>query len=71
MRLVAPGGYLITASCSFHVRRSEFLAMLTDATSGTGRRYVLAAVLGQAIDHPEVLTIPETGYLKAVVLRAD
>ncbi len=71
MRLVAPGGYLITASCSFHVRRSEFLAMLADAASGTGRRFVLAAVLGQAIDHPEVLTIPETGYLKAVVLRAD
>lgn len=71
MRLVAPGGHLITASCSFHVRRSEFLAMLADAAGGTGRRFVLAAVLGQASDHPEVLTIPETGYLKAAVLRAD
>ncbi|MES2304353.1 MAG: class I SAM-dependent rRNA methyltransferase [Gemmatimonadota bacterium] len=71
MRLVAPGGYLVTASCSFHVHRPEFLAMLADAAAGTGRRFTLQGVLGQAVDHPEVITIPETGYLKGAVLRAD
>ena len=71
MRLVAPGGCLITASCSFHVRRPEFLAMLADAAAGTGRRFILEDLLGQSIDHPEVVTIPETGYLKGAVLRAD
>lgn len=71
MRLVAPGGCLVTASCSFHIRRPEFLAMLADAAAGTGRRFTLEGVLGQAVDHPEVITIPETGYLKGAVLRAD
>lgn len=71
MRLVAPGGYLVTASCSFHVHRPEFLAMLADAAAGTGRRFTLQGVLGQAVDHPEVITVPETGYLKGAVLRAD
>ena len=71
MRLVAPGGCLVTASCSFHVRRPEFLAMLADAAAGTGRRFILEAILGQSVDHPELLTVPETGYLKGAVLRAD
>ncbi len=71
MRLVAPGGWLVSASCSFHVRRPEFLEMLTRAAADTGRRFTLHAVLGQPVDHPEVLTIPETGYLKGAILRAD
>lgn len=71
MRLVASGGYLLTASCSFHVRLPEFLAMLSDAAAGTGRRFTLQGILGQAVDHPEVITIPETGYLKGAILRAD
>ena len=71
MRLLEPGGALLTASCSFHVRRPEFLAMLTEAAGDSGRRLVLEAVLGQGTDHPEILTVPETGYLKGAVLRAD
>lgn len=71
MRLVAPGGYLVTASCSFHVRRAEFLDTVADAAAGSGRRFTIVRVLGQPIDHPEVITVPETGYLKGVVLRAD
>ncbi len=69
MRLLAPGGALLTASCSFHVRRAEFLDMLVEAASDSGRRIVLETLLGQGEDHPEVLTIPETGYLKGAVLR--
>jgi len=71
MRLLAPGGHLITASCSFHVRRPEFLEMLAGAAADSGRRLVLRSVLGQGEDHPELLTVPETGYLKGAVLRAE
>lgn len=70
MRLVAPGGALVTASCSFHVRRPDFEGMLARAAADSGRRMVLEHWLGQGPDHPEVLTIPETGYLKGAVLRA-
>jgi 23S rRNA (cytosine1962-C5)-methyltransferase len=71
MRLLAPGGTLITASCSFHVRLPHFLAMLSDAAGDSGRALVLERVLGQGKDHPEVLTIPETGYLKGAVVSAS
>lgn len=71
MRLVAPGGWLVTASCSFHVRLPAFLEMLTGAAAESGRRFTLHAVLGQGVDHPELLTVPETGYLKGAILRAD
>lgn len=71
MRLLSPGGVLMTASCSFHVRLPQFLAMLGEAAGDSGRRIILERILGQAEDHPEVLTIPETGYLKGAVLRAS
>jgi 23S rRNA (cytosine1962-C5)-methyltransferase len=44
--------------------------MLADAAADSGRRVTLAQVLGQGSDHPEILTIPETGYLKGAVLQA-
>lgn len=71
MRLLAPGGLLFTASCSFHLTRPLFLDMLRDAAADSGRRMVLRGVTGQTIDHPEVLTIPETGYLKGALLEAE
>ncbi|HKV76456.1 MAG TPA: class I SAM-dependent rRNA methyltransferase [Gemmatimonadales bacterium] len=71
MRLLEPGGALLTASCSFHLRRPEFLAMLSAAAADSGRRLRLEQLLGQGPDHPEIMTIPETGYLKGAVLRAD
>jgi 23S rRNA (cytosine1962-C5)-methyltransferase len=70
MRLLAPGGVLFTASCSYHVTRPVFLEMVRAAAQDSGRSLVLRQVLGQASDHPEVVTIPETGYLKGVVLEA-
>jgi 23S rRNA (cytosine1962-C5)-methyltransferase len=71
MRSLAPGGTLLTASCSFHVRLPEFLTMLAEAAADSGRRMVLRRVLGQGEDHPEILTIPETSYLKGAVLQAE
>jgi 23S rRNA (cytosine1962-C5)-methyltransferase len=71
MRILRPGGFLLTASCSFHVARSQFLQVVTDAATDSGRRVTMYQVLGQGVDHPEVLTIPETGYLKGAILRVD
>ena len=70
MRILAPGGILLTASCSFHVRLPQFLGMLAEAAGDSGRRIVMDRILGPGEDHPEVLTIPETGYLKGAVLKA-
>ena len=70
MRLLAPGGMLYTASCSYHVGTPDFLAMLGEAAADAGRRIILRAVTGQPVDHPEVLTIPETGYLKGALLES-
>jgi 23S rRNA (cytosine1962-C5)-methyltransferase len=70
MRILAPGGTLLTASCSFHVHLPQFLGMLAQAAGDSGRQIQLERVLGQPADHPEVLTIPETGYLKGAVLKA-
>jgi 23S rRNA (cytosine1962-C5)-methyltransferase len=44
--------------------------MLAGAAADSGRRMVVERWLGQGPDHPEVMTIPETGYLKGAVLRA-
>jgi len=71
MRVVEPGGWLLTASCSFHVRWPEFREVVAAAAADSGRRVAVVDYLGQPPDHPEVLAIPETGYLKAVVLRID
>lgn len=71
MRCLAPGGTLLTASCSFHVRLPEFLAMLAQAAGDSGRRIRVRRLLGAGEDHPEVLTIPETGYLKGALLEAE
>lgn len=70
MRLLAPGGLLFTASCSFHLTKPLFLQMLQDAAADSGRRIALRELRGQPIDHPEVLTIPETGYIKGALLEA-
>jgi 23S rRNA (cytosine1962-C5)-methyltransferase len=70
MRLLEPGGLLYTASCSYHLSKPLFLAMLQDAAAGAGRRMILRAVTAQPLDHPEVLTVPETGYLKGALLEA-
>jgi 23S rRNA (cytosine1962-C5)-methyltransferase len=70
MRILAPGGTLLTASCSFHLPLAQFLGMLAEAAGDSGRRVTLKQVLGQGEDHPAVLTIPETGYLKGAVVQA-
>ncbi|HZE93965.1 MAG TPA: class I SAM-dependent rRNA methyltransferase [Gemmatimonadales bacterium] len=70
MKILAPGGVLFTSSCSYHVSRDVFNAMLSDAARDSGRRMQLLAATGAASDHPELLNVPETGYLKGVLLSA-
>ncbi len=71
MRLLAPGGLLYTASCSFHLTKPAFLEMLQAAAADSGRRMILREITGQPVDHPEVLTVAETGYLKGALLEAE
>jgi 23S rRNA (cytosine1962-C5)-methyltransferase len=70
MRLLNPGGLLFSASCSFHLTKPLFLEVLEAAAADSGRRIALRAFRGQPLDHPEVLTIPETGYIKGALLEA-
>lgn len=70
MRLLTRGGMLFTASCSFHLTKSLFLDMLEAAAADSGRRIALREFRGQPLDHPEILTIPETGYIKGALLEA-
>src|SRR4051812_11672428 len=70
MRMLARDGVLLSASCSFHLSKALFLEMLQSAAADSGRRIVIRELRGQPSDHPEVLTIPETGYIKAALLQA-
>jgi len=70
MKILAPGGVLFTSSCSYHVSRDLFNAMLADAARDSGRRIQFLGATGAAGDHPELLNVPETGYLKGVLLTA-
>ena len=70
MKILAPGGVLFTSSCSYHVNRDLFNAMLADAARDSGRRMQVVASTGAAGDHPELLNVPETAYLKGALLRA-
>ena len=61
---------LLSASCSFHLSKPLFLEMLAAAAADSGRRIALREFRGQPADHPEILTIPETGYIKSALLEA-
>jgi 23S rRNA (cytosine1962-C5)-methyltransferase len=71
MRALSPGGHLLTFSCSFHVSRQAFEEMLRGAAADSGRRIVLVGWLGAGRDHPSLLTIPETSYLKGAILTVE
>ena len=70
MRLLTPGGILFTSSCSYHVSRALFMDMLLDAAKDSGRQLELVALTGASRDHPEVINVPETAYLKGALLQA-
>jgi 23S rRNA (cytosine1962-C5)-methyltransferase len=69
LRLLNPGGILITCSCSYHVDEALFLEMLKDAAQDAGRMIQVVEKRTQSRDHPVLLTVPETYYLKCVILK--
>jgi len=69
LKMLRPGGVLVTCSCSFHVSEGEFLEMLGSAASDTGRRVRILEKRGASLDHPTLLNMPETGYLKCVICQ--
>jgi 23S rRNA (cytosine1962-C5)-methyltransferase len=70
MRLLERGGWLLTFCCSHHVSQARFEELCRDAAADAGTRLRVSAPLSQASDHPVVLTIPETHYLKGLLLEA-
>jgi len=71
MRLLKRGGLLAASSCSHHVDRESFLDALRAAGRDAGRSPRLLALRSQAMDHPVLLSMPETEYLKCAVLVVD
>ncbi|NDD64885.1 MAG: class I SAM-dependent rRNA methyltransferase [Acidobacteria bacterium] len=69
MRLLVPGGILITCTCSYHVSEALFQEVLEDAARDAGRTLQIIEKRTQGRDHPMMLSLPETLYLKCFVLR--
>ena len=69
LKMLPPGGILVSCSCSFHVNEGEFLAMLSSAAADAGRQLRMLEKRGAAIDHPVLLNVPETAYLKCIICR--
>ena len=69
LRLLAPGGHLITCSCSYNVGESLFLDIVADAAADARATVTLVEKRTQARDHPVLVGVPETHYLKCLVLR--
>ena len=69
MRLLNPGGVLVTCSCSYNVDEPLFLQVLADAAADARAHVTILEKRMQGRDHPVLLTVPETFYLKCVILR--
>ena len=68
--LLSPGGVLVTASCSFHIDEAAFEHTVLGAAADAGRSVQVIERRGAARDHPTLLGVPETRYLKCLILRA-
>jgi 23S rRNA (cytosine1962-C5)-methyltransferase len=71
LKMLRPGGILVTCSCSHHVSLAEFTQVTIAAAVDAGRRVQLLERRGAAPDHPHVLSIPETEYLKCLICKID
>jgi 23S rRNA G2069 N7-methylase RlmK/C1962 C5-methylase RlmI len=69
LKLLNPGGVLVTCTCSYHVSEEMFLEIIADAALDARRRVQLVEKRGQSSDHPVLLGVPETHYLKCVIAR--
>ena len=69
MRLLSPGGYLITCSCSYNVNEEMFEAVLHEASADSHTQVSMVEKRMQGRDHPVLVGVPETHYLKCFILR--
>ena len=71
MRMLEPGGLLITSTCSYHMSEEAFLNVIADAGADTGRAVQIVEKRMQSRDHPVLVSMPETYYLKCMILRVE
>ncbi|HEY3987716.1 MAG TPA: class I SAM-dependent rRNA methyltransferase [Acidobacteriaceae bacterium] len=71
LKMIRPGGVLVTCSCSHHISAADFTATVAAAAGDVGRRLRLLERRGAAPDHPVILTIPETEYLKCLICAVE
>ncbi|MGD0214757.1 MAG: class I SAM-dependent methyltransferase, partial [Terriglobales bacterium] len=71
MKMLRPGGILVTCSCSFHVSAADFLKVLADAAQDAHKSLRIIENRGAAKDHPILLNVPETSYLKCMILSVS
>ncbi len=71
LKMTRPGGLLVTCSCSHHVTWADFEAAIASAAADAQRRVRLLERRGAAPDHPVLLNLPETEYLKCLVLEVE
>ena len=71
MKILKPGGILVTCTCSHHVKRETFYDALFRAALDAHRHLSLLQEGGQALDHPVILGIPETAYLRCLIFRVE
>ncbi|HLG17501.1 MAG TPA: class I SAM-dependent rRNA methyltransferase [Blastocatellia bacterium] len=71
IKLLAPGGTLITSTCSYHIGEHAFLNVLADAAADAGRSVRILEKRSQARDHPVLVSMPETHYLKCAILSVE
>jgi len=69
LKLLRPGGYLVTCSCSYHITEPLFLQLLAEAANDARKNIVVVERRTQAKDHPILLTMPETHYLKCFIVK--
>ncbi|HLN99041.1 MAG TPA: class I SAM-dependent rRNA methyltransferase [Pyrinomonadaceae bacterium] len=69
IKLLNPGGILVTCTCSYHMPEDLFLGIIAEAASDAHRKLQLVEKRTQASDHPILLSVPETYYLKCVIAR--
>jgi 23S rRNA (cytosine1962-C5)-methyltransferase len=71
LKMLGPGGILVTCSCSFHVSAASFLAVVGEAAHDAHKTLHVLENRSQARDHPILLNVPETAYLKCLVLHVS
>ncbi len=69
LKLLKPGGFLLTCSCSYHITEPLFLQILAEAANDARKTISVVERRTQALDHPILLTMPETHYLKCLIVK--